>query len=139
MCDSVTRSPVILGPWRDHQRELEKLGEQKKPLRAKRILERDPLVDTASFILSFICSINIYFMPIMSQALCETAMGRRFIYYFAEQLTIEHLLCTGHCAKLWRYNRNKTDKNPCLPRAYILVGRQKINKINRFKYIYNDR
>lgn len=71
----------------------------------------------------------------MFQALGEVAVDKRFIYCFAEQLTIEHLLCARCCAKLWRYNRNKTDKNLCPLRAYILVGRQKINKIYRFKSI----
>lgn len=53
-------------------------------------------------------------MPTMFQALCKIAVGRRFIYYFAEQLTIEHLLCARYCAKLWRYKRKKNTKIPAL-------------------------
>lgn len=72
---------MTLDPCRGQQRELGKLEEQKEPLRAKKILEKDPLMNTASFIFfhSFIYPTNIYFMPTMFQALCEIVVGKRFI------------------------------------------------------------
>lgn len=60
----LSSDPCDPDPWRDHQRKLEKPGGQKEPLEQKEDF-LCPLVDTASYILLFICSINIYFTPAM--------------------------------------------------------------------------
>ena len=93
--------PYDLGLLRGYQRELRELGGKKEPLRAKKKKKKDfggmPTADSGQrfiyFFLSFICSINIHFMPTMCLVLREIAAGKRFVDDFTKQPTVCQALC----------------------------------------------
>lgn len=92
--------PCDLGLLRGYQRELRELGGKKEPLRERK-KKKDfggmPIADSGHsfiyFFLSFICSINIHFMPTMFLVLCEIAAGKRFVDDFTKQPTVCQALC----------------------------------------------